>query len=109
MPHKPAPLAKLTRPNAQGLFARKRLFALLDQARLKSAVWISAPAGAGKTSLITSYLETCKLLCLWYQVDAGDVDLATFFHYLGCAAQALAPRKRPLPSLTTEYLPGLET
>lgn len=109
MPSKPIPLAKLTRPTAEGLIARERLFAVLDQARRKSAVWISAPAGAGKTSFIASYLESRKLSCLWYQVDAGDANLATFFHYLGRAAQALTPRRKLLPSLTPEYLPSLET
>ena len=106
---KPARIAKLTLPNTTGLFARERLFALLDQARCQPAVWISGPAGAGKTSLLASYLELRKLSYLWYQVDAGDADPATFFHYLGRAAKAAASRKRPLPNLTPECLPSLET
>ena len=75
---KPARIAKFTPPNADGLFVRERLFALLDQARCQPAAWISGPAGAGKTSLLASYLKIRKLPCLWYQVDAGDADLATF-------------------------------
>ena len=36
-----------------------------------------------------------KLPALWYQVDLGDADIATFFYYLGLAS----PRQRhPLPS-----------
>lgn len=109
MPRKPAQLAKLARPTADGLMERPRLFTLLDQICRQRIVWLSAPAGAGKTSLITSYLEFRRLPCLWYQIDAGDDDLATFFYYLGNAAKSLFPRKRPLPSLTPEYLIGLET
>jgi ATP/maltotriose-dependent transcriptional regulator MalT/DNA-binding SARP family transcriptional activator len=109
MARKPIPLAKLTCPNAEGLMVRERLFESLDQARRSSMAWVSGPAGAGKTSLLASYLETRKLPCIWYQVDAADADLATFFHYLGRAVQASAPRKKALPSLTPEFLSGLET
>lgn len=41
--------------------------------------WISAPAGSGKTTFIASYLDTHKLPFLWYQADASDADIATFF------------------------------
>ncbi len=55
-----------------------------------------------------SYLETRKLPGIWYQVDGGDGDPATFFYYLGLAARKAAPRKRKLlPLLTPEYLPDL--
>jgi ATP/maltotriose-dependent transcriptional regulator MalT/DNA-binding SARP family transcriptional activator len=41
---------------------------------------------------------------LWFQVDDGDHDLATFFYFLGLAA----PKRRgPLPLLTSEYRQGL--
>ena len=55
-----------------------------------------------------SYLEARKLPGIWYQVDGGDGDPATFFYYLGLAARKAAPRNRkPLPLLTPEYLPDL--
>jgi two-component SAPR family response regulator len=47
---------------------------------------------------------------LWYQVDEGDSDPASFFYYLGLAAQRANPRKKkPLPFLTPEYLLGIKT
>jgi ATP/maltotriose-dependent transcriptional regulator MalT/DNA-binding SARP family transcriptional activator len=53
-------------------------------------------------------LEARKLPGIWYQVDAGDADLATFFHYMAMAAQKAASRKRlRLPVLTPEYLSDL--
>jgi ATP/maltotriose-dependent transcriptional regulator MalT len=71
-------------------------------------MWITGPPGAGKTTLVSSYLGARKRRCLWYQIDAGDADVATFFHYLGLAASQAAPRHRkPLPHLTPEYLAGL--
>jgi ATP/maltotriose-dependent transcriptional regulator MalT/DNA-binding SARP family transcriptional activator len=51
--------------------------------------WISGPPGAGKTTLAASYVDARRYRCLWYQVDADDADVATFFHYLGHAARKL--------------------
>jgi DNA-binding SARP family transcriptional activator len=87
---------------------RERLFRRLDQARHRPVIWISGPAGSGKTTLASSYIEARALPCLWYQVDAGDADLATFFYYLGLAGKKASPRsRRPLPALTPEYLLGV--
>jgi len=103
-------IAKVTRPIPTGVYPRKRLFDLLDRKRKYPVIWVSGPPGCGKTTMITSYLETKESPCLWYQADEGDADPATFFYYLGLAAKKATPRKRkPLPLLTPEYLPGLPT
>ena len=71
--------------------------------------WLCAPAGSGKTTLVASWLDSRKLPCLWYQVDEGDGDLATFFYYMGLAGKKAAPKhKKPLPLLTPEYLLGIQ-
>jgi LuxR family transcriptional regulator, maltose regulon positive regulatory protein len=78
--------------------------------RRQPVVWVSGPAGCGKTTLVSSYLEACVIPCLWYQIDESDSDPATFFYYLGQVAQKASPRKRkPLPLLTPEYLQGVPT
>lgn len=100
-------IAKITRPAVSDVLHRKRLFHLLDNARKRPVVWIMGPPGSGKTTLVTSYLQASRLPCLWYQVDAGDADIASFFYYLGLAANRAAPRNKPLPLLTPEYLTGL--
>jgi DNA-binding SARP family transcriptional activator len=101
-------IAKISRPTISGAFARERLFTLLDDCRKRSVVWISGPAGSGKTTLVSSYLDERRLPCLWYQADEGDADIASFFYYLCLAARKAAPRNRqPLPFLTTEYLQGI--
>lgn len=108
--HRPRAIAKVTRPEPAQVLMRTRLFERLDAEWEQPVIWVGAPAGAGKTLLVSSYLEARKLHGLWYQVDEGDADLATFFHYLGLAAREAAPRYRtPLPALTPEYLPGLKT
>lgn len=77
--------AKLTRPSAAGLVRRPRLFRWLDAAARHRIVWIAAPGGAGKTSLVSTWLETRGLAALWYRIDAGDADPATLFQFLRLA------------------------
>jgi len=87
---------------------RARLFRRLDVGRKHGIIWIQAPPGAGKTTLVSSYVTARKLPCLWFQVDRYDTDPATFFHYLGGAARRANPRQRqPLPALTPEYAYGI--
>src|SRR5262249_45681274 len=96
--------AKTARPALARTVARPRLFRLLDRAAQRPVTWVWAPPGAGKTTMVASYLAARRRRALWYQMDAGDADAATFFYYLGRAAPR---RRRPLPLLTAEYRSGL--
>ena len=72
-------------------------------------MWVEAAPGAGKTTLAASWVDVRRRSCVWYQVDAGDADVATFFHYIGLAVgQAVPLRKQPLPHLTPEYLASID-
>ncbi|MCX5844196.1 MAG: hypothetical protein NT022_10725, partial [Deltaproteobacteria bacterium] len=103
-------MIKISRPLSKGIYVRHRLFEQLDHLRNNPVIWVSAPAGSGKTILVSSYIENVRIPCLWYQLDGGDGDLATFFYYMGQAAAKAAPRKRkPMPLLTPEYLQGIST
>ena len=87
---------------------RERLFARLDAVHSCRCIWLWAPAGAGKTSLVSSWVEARRLPCAWYQVDPGDGDPATLFHYLRLVVSATAARRQAPPKFTPECLPGLE-
>lgn len=98
-------LAKLSRPRIHHAVARERLFASLDAARAAYAgCCVVGPPGAGKTTLVASWLDARDIPGIWYQIDAADSDLATFFHYLGLAVSRFSRAgQRPLPALTPEY------
>src|SRR4051812_32515644 len=124
-PRQRAAFGKLTRPRPVGALARTRLFRALDEARRHPAVWVAGPPGAGKTTLVSTYVAQCRLRTIWYRVHDDDVDPATFFHYFGMAVEAAAPARRrgagqaqrrsakqaqrrsALPHLTPEYLLNL--
>ncbi len=99
MPPNRRPLAKLSPPRPVNVVRRGRLFDRLDQLCGHPVAWIAGEPGAGKTTLAASYLRERRRRGIWYQVDRGDNDLATFFHYLGLAAMNLprAARRGPLP------------
>ena len=95
--------AKLTRPKLFDALPRPRLFASLDHAAARPILWVSGAPGAGKTTLVASWLEARRLRHVWYQLDAGDADAATFFHYLGEGAHSVCGKAAAaLPLFTAE-------
>lgn len=95
--------AKISVPRLAETYARNRLFRAIDAGRKRRVVWLAAPAGAGKTSLVATYLAARKLPALWYNVDARDADVAHLFHYLALAAERASRRKKlALPEFTSD-------
>ncbi len=109
MANLPPPLAKITRPVSSGCLSRTRLFHRIDRSCRKAPlIWVCGPPGCGKTTLVSTYIEARNTRSLWYMLDGGDDDLASFFYYLGVAGKLAVPRMRkPLPLLAPEYLAGI--
>ena len=101
-----ARLAKLTRPSPTAAYPRTRLFEVL-QRLIASApvVWLTGPPGSGKTTLIADYTARHQIDCLWYQMDRGDADVASFFHFLSEALQQhMGDAHAQLPQFQPECL-----
>jgi len=100
-------LAKLTLPRLGKVIHRPRLIQQLKQLSTHKLIWIAAPGGSGKTTLAIDYLEKSKPDYLWYQIDSGDQDIASFFNNLAQAAERGNRFKRKLQRFTPEYALGL--
>ncbi len=73
------------------LVARPRLLAALSDgiAHGRRVTLVSAPAGAGKTTLIRHWLASSPLPVAWVSLDEGDGDPARLLRYLVGALQTL--------------------
>ena len=76
------------RPN---VVVRTRLFARLQAGLHHKLTLISAPAGFGKTTLVSTWLAGCARPVAWLSLDEGDSDLTRFFAYLIAALQTISP------------------
>jgi LuxR family transcriptional regulator, maltose regulon positive regulatory protein len=61
---------------------RPRLAALLNEGRQRQLTLVSAPAGFGKTSLVSQWITSCGWPAAWLSLDPGDNDPARFLAYL---------------------------
>jgi len=102
-------IAKINPPKLAKIVSRQRLFNTLDDGLGKPVMWIKGNAGAGKTTIIASYLETKNNPLIWYQIDAGDSDPASFMYYLSLAAKKeLKSKTTALPVFKPDYLPSIK-
>jgi ATP/maltotriose-dependent transcriptional regulator MalT len=102
-----AALGKLASPRLGRVFDRERLFELLDSACAAPALWLAAPPGAGKTTLVATWLRRRGAPTLWMQLDDSDADPATFMQSLGALWAGLAAAPPNLPALRADDLADL--
>ena len=95
----PAPLleTKLYVPRSRrGLVPRPRLSERLDRGTASTATLVSAPAGFGKTTLLTEWLAAGpaapadERLVAWLSLDRGDNDPVSFWAYVIAALRTVA-------------------
>jgi LuxR family maltose regulon positive regulatory protein len=73
------------------LVPRPRLIARLNEGLHRKLTLISAPAGFGKTTLVSDWLRQLDLPAAWLSLDADDNDPARFLTYFITALQRLEP------------------
>jgi LuxR family maltose regulon positive regulatory protein len=76
------------RPNA---VPRTRLIAQLNEGLHHKLTLIAAPAGFGKTTLVSMWIAGCGRRVAWLSLDEADSDLMHFLTYLVAALQTVAP------------------
>ena len=102
-----AAVAKLAPPRLGRVFARERLFAELDDGAEYPALWLGAAPGAGKSTLISSWLQKGPRRAMWLQVDAGDADPATFVQSLDALFARAADTSFEQPAFRADDLDDL--
>jgi LuxR family transcriptional regulator, maltose regulon positive regulatory protein len=82
---------KLYRPPPRpNLVLRHRLTERLNEGLHRKLTLISAPAGFGKTTLVSEWLGGCDRPAAWLSLDEGDSDPARFLAYFVAAVQTIA-------------------
>ncbi len=71
--------------------SRPRLVELLNGGLDKTLILVSAPAGYGKTTLVSQWLKEAGTPAAWLSLDTGDNDPTRFLQYLITAVQSVAP------------------
>ena len=76
--------------------SRERLLGRLDEAPPSSLIAVSAPAGYGKSTVLSQWLQTRALVHAWLSLDGGDSDPAIFAQsLLGACRSAFKNRSVP--------------
>lgn len=81
-------------PPRQRLVRREKLLEWLDRESCRPLTLISAPAGFGKTTLLTSWQhaqEGRRFHTSWLSLDDEDNDPVRFFYYVVAALQVVEP------------------
>jgi LuxR family maltose regulon positive regulatory protein len=77
-----------TRP---ALVPRPHLIEQLNAGLHRKLTLMSAPAGFGKTTLLSEWGTGCDRAVAWLSLDAGDSDPIRFVTYLAAALQTITP------------------
>jgi LuxR family transcriptional regulator, maltose regulon positive regulatory protein len=102
-------------PPRPGAVPRPRLIDRLNEGRHRtpSVALISAPAGFGKTTLVSEWIATLtgsEVRVAWLSLDEGDNAPARFLNYLVAALQTIAPQigEATLVALQSSQPPPLD-
>jgi len=95
---------------------RPHLFERLNEGLSRKLTLISAPAGFGKTTLVSEWVAGCERPVAWLSVEERDKNPTTFLIYLVTALQTIAPKigegvlgalQSPQPPTTESILTAL--
>jgi LuxR family maltose regulon positive regulatory protein len=109
-------------PTRPELVPRPRLIERLNEGLHRKLILISAPAGFGKTTLVSEWVAGCERPTAWLSLDEGDNDPTRFLAYLVAALQTIvanigggvlgvlqSPQPPPTESILTALLNEITT
>ncbi len=109
-------------PTRPELVSRPRLIKRLNAGLHRKLTLISAPAGFGKTMLVSEWVASCERPAAWLSLDEGDNDPTRFLTYLVATLQTIAanigegvlgvlqsPQPPPTESILTALLNEITT
>ena len=99
------------------LISRSRLIERLNEGLHRKLTLVSAPAGFGKTTLLSEWVRDCGRPVAWVSLDESDNDLTRYMTYFVAALQTIevdigqgllsafqAPKPPPIESVLTGLL-----
>src|SRR5437588_3179780 len=108
-------VTKLARPSVGAdLVPRPRLTNQLQPGIQRPLTLIAAPAGFGKTTLLSTWLQSAPVSAAWVSLEGGDDDLARFWSYAFTALERVSPGSSELALALlwgshSQQLPPIET
>jgi LuxR family maltose regulon positive regulatory protein len=98
----------------KNLVSRPRLVNRLNAGQDKKLTLIAAPAGFGKTTLLSEWIPSSPRCVTWLSLDEGDNSPANFWMYFIAALQTISPEigrsaQALLPSLQPNDIEGILT
>lgn len=90
------------------IVSRSRLIERLNEGLHCKLTLLSAPAGFGKTTLLSEWLASCPRPAAWLSLDEGENDLVDFLSYLVAALQTVEATfgQEILSALSSPQPPG---
>ncbi len=79
-------------PPPPAVVPRPRLLERLNAGLHRKLTLIAAPAGFGKTTLVSAWVAGCRRPVAWLSLDEGDSDPIRFLAYLVMALRTIAPQ-----------------
>ncbi|MGY0691361.1 LuxR C-terminal-related transcriptional regulator [Virgibacillus sp. FSP13] len=70
---------------------RTKLMEILNESKSKQVITVTAPAGFGKTSLVSEWIRGLPFEVGWVSLELGENDPIRFWNYILCALKDVVP------------------
>jgi LuxR family maltose regulon positive regulatory protein len=98
-------------PAGNNIVHRSELYEKLNIGLSRKLILISAPAGFGKTTIVSDWINQNKIPAAWFSLDNGDNDPVEFLSYIISGIQSIQPAfgKGALKLLNSPNTPSVDS